>query len=111
MFFGALTALVNINPDQAALIASERNIPFASPSDLYDSTAFLEIVEEHREERNSHLARYETIKKIAILKHDFSQQTGELTATLKVKRGAVQEMHAKLIDSLYDDAQTKTIIV
>ncbi len=106
-----LTALVNINPDQAALITAERNIPFASFADLYDNAAFLDVVKEHLHERNSLLARYETIKKIAILKHDFSQQTGELTATLKVKRRAVQEMHAKLIDSLYDDAQTKTIIV
>jgi len=106
-----LTALVNINPDQAALIAAEKNISFASPVDLYDNAAFLEVMEERLQERNSHLARYETIKKIAILKHDFSQQTGELTATLKVKRRAVQEMHKKLIDSMYDETLTKNIIV
>lgn len=96
---------------QAALIAAENNIPFASVVDLYDNAAFLEVVEARRLERNCLPARYETIKKIAILKHDFSRQTEELTATLKVKRKAVQEIHKMLIDSMYDDAPTKTIIV
>ncbi len=47
------------------------------------------------------LAHFETPKKIALLEHDFSVETGELTPTLKVKRRVIDQHHKALIDSLY----------
>jgi long-chain acyl-CoA synthetase len=43
----------------------------------------------------------EQIKKFKILPHDLSQETGELTPTLKVKRNVVNEKFAGEIDALY----------
>ena len=43
---------------------------------------------------NSHVGRVEQIKKFKILPHDLSQETGELTPTLKVKRNVVNEKFA-----------------
>ena len=43
----------------------------------------------------------EQIKRFEILPEDLSQQTGELTPTLKVKRNIVQKKYAETIDAIY----------
>ena len=52
---------------------------------------------------NTTLPSYETIKKFTILPRDFSQETGELTPTLKVKRKVVLEHFADEIETMYRD--------
>ena len=53
------------------------------------------------EAKNKKLASYETIKRFAILETDFSQEGGELTPTLKLKRKIVVEKYRDVLDSLY----------
>ena len=50
---------------------------------------------------NAKYAQVEQVKKFVILDHDLSQETGELTPTLKVKRNVVNEKYQPLFDSLY----------
>ena len=50
---------------------------------------------------NRDLARHETIKGFAILPRDFTEEAGELTPTLKIRRRAVEERYAAEIDALY----------
>jgi long-chain acyl-CoA synthetase len=52
---------------------------------------------------NARYARVEQIKKFAILDHDLSQETGELTPTLKVKRNVINEKYEPLFDRLYEE--------
>jgi long-chain acyl-CoA synthetase len=53
------------------------------------------------EEINTALARFETIKRIALLPSELSVETGELTPTLKLRRRVILERHRDLIESLY----------
>ena len=102
-----LTALVNISQEQAERVAKEKGIEFTSFNDLIENERFQKIVEEHIQTCNQKLARYETVKKVGIIRNEFSKETGELTATLKVKRKVVQEKYKSIIDSLYEeDAKT-----
>ncbi len=58
-------------------------------------------VQEHLDRCNTKYAQVEQIKKFAILDHDLSQETGELTPTLKVKRNVVNDKYASTFDALY----------
>ena len=50
---------------------------------------------------NATVSHAEAIKKFLILPSDFTEETGELTPTLKVKRNVVSEKHASAIDGIY----------
>ena len=98
-----LSALVTLNMERAVILAAEHAIAFDEPRDLLDNPDFLAIVDEHVQAGNEKLARFETIKKYHILKNEFSQETGELTPSLKLKRKLVQKMYAGEIESLYEE--------
>jgi long-chain acyl-CoA synthetase len=61
-------------------------------------------VQEVVDQVNDRYARVEQIKKFAILPRDLSQEEGELTPSLKVKRKVVHERHLDLISALYSDS-------
>lgn len=101
-----LTGLCNINIEEAERIAKQEKISYAKPADLLENKSFMAIVEKHVEERNRHLAKYETIKGIRIVTSEFSQDGGELTPSLKVKRKVVHEKYKDLIEQMYGKEAT-----
>ena len=60
------------------------------------------LYEEVLEKVNANRPSYETIKRVGLLPQDFTIDAGELTPTLKVKRGKIEEKYSDLIDTLYD---------
>jgi len=100
-----LSALVNINLEQAERIAKNQNIPFSKPEDLLDNKDFLKIVDEHVAEKNKQLARYETIKKYRIVSNEFSQEGGELTPSMKMKRNVIYDKYSDLVDTMYEEGK------
>jgi long-chain acyl-CoA synthetase len=93
-----LIALVTIDPEEAPAFAAEHGL---SVEDLPESDAMRAEVQKAIDEVNSHVGRVEQIKKFQILDHDLSQETGELTPTLKVKRNVVNDKFAGLVDQVY----------
>ena len=53
---------------------------------------------------NAEQPPYASLKKFALVDHEFSQESGELTPTLKVKRKVVIQRYRALLDSMYDEA-------
>ena len=94
-----LVALVTLDPEEAATFASEHDLP-ADPEALASNDAVRREIDGHLEKVNSKFARVEQVK-IAILPHDLSQEGGELTPTMKVKRNVVADKYAGEIEALY----------
>jgi long-chain acyl-CoA synthetase len=95
-----LVALVTLDPEEAAAFAKEHDLP-ADPEALASNDQVRAALEAHLEKVNSKFARVEQVKKIEILPHDLSQEGGELTPTMKVKRNVVADKYAGEIDALY----------
>jgi len=95
-----LVALVTLDPEEAAKWAEEHNIP-QDPLPITENPEVRASIEAHVEKINQNFARVEQVKKIAILPHDLSQESGELTPTLKVKRAVVAQKHEAAIEQLY----------
>jgi long-chain acyl-CoA synthetase len=95
-----LVALVTLDPEDAVAYAKEHDLP-EDPAELAKNPEIKASIEAHVEEINKNYARVEQVKKIAILSHDLSQESGELTPTLKVKRAVVATKHEQEIEQLY----------
>lgn len=95
-----LVALITLDPDEIGQWARERGLPEDLPS-LADHADVLRLIQGVLDEVNSRYAKVEQIKKFAILDRDLAQETGELTPTLKVKRGVVNERFDDVFAALY----------
>jgi long-chain acyl-CoA synthetase len=93
-------ALITLDPEEIPHFAREHGLP-EDMAALAQEPAVHELVQGIVDEVNSHYAQVEKIKRFHILDHDLSQETGELTPTLKVKRNVVNEQYADLFDALY----------
>ena len=60
-----------------------------------------DLLEEHIDKSLSEVARHEQVKKFYIIPEPFSIQNGQLTNSLKTKRGTIFEVYQKEIDDLY----------
>jgi long-chain acyl-CoA synthetase len=95
-----LVALVTLDPEEAVAYAKEHGLP-EDPAQLAANDDVRAAIEAHLATVNEKFARVEQVKKIAILPQDLTQEAGELTPTMKVKRAVVADKHSGEIEKLY----------
>ena len=93
-------ALITLDAEEIAQFAKENGLPGDMPS-LAKDPAVRALIQADLDRANAKYAQVEQIKKFAILDHDLSQESGELTPTLKVKRNVVNEKYADIFEGLY----------
>ena len=96
-----LVALIVPDFDNLHGWARERGIATRNDADLVKDRRVADAYMAIAEHASGRLARYETIKHVAVLDRDFDPDRDELTPTLKVKRRVVTEHFADVIESLY----------
>jgi len=98
-----LSALVTLNPETAKKWASDNGLGTTDLAALATNPRMQARVQQAIDAVNSRQPSYSTIKKFSILPQDFSQESGEITPTLKVKRKFCAQKYKSVIDSMYTD--------
>jgi long-chain acyl-CoA synthetase len=107
-------AFVNIDFDAVGNWAERHNLPYAGYTDLAGKPEVLELVRECVEKVNADLAQDERlagsqVSRYLVLHKELDADDGELTRTRKVRRGAIGEKYALLVDALYAGRRSQHI--
>ena len=96
-----LTALITLDQEKVTAFAEQKSIPFKDFSELVAHPDVQQLVVNAVQEVNASLARVEQIKKWHVFDREFAMENEEITPTLKVRRKAIIDKNADLIEELY----------
>ena len=96
-----LTALIGIESDTVGDWATRQGIPYTTYEDLSSKDEVNELVSMIITDANEDFAQVETVKYFKLIPIELDHEDGQLTATQKVKRAAITEQFAELIESMY----------
>ncbi|MFF7703987.1 AMP-dependent synthetase/ligase [Streptomyces lydicus] len=97
-----ITALLTLEPDGLAhwrQMHKKQHLPLA---ELVHDERLLADLQRAVDDANALVSRAESIRRFAVLPVDFTEQTGHLTPSLKLRRAAVARDFAKDIAALYE---------
>jgi long-chain acyl-CoA synthetase len=96
-----LAALIGIELDSVGDWARRRELAYTTYADLASKPEVVALIGEWVDHVNRDLARVEQIKTFRLLDREFDHRGGEITATQKVKRRAVEREFADAIEGMY----------
>ncbi len=99
---------VVISPNFAALEewARQRGIEAKDRAELVADSRVVALYAEIVREVNGSLANFESLKRFRVVPDEWTQESGELTPSMKLKRRVITSRYAALIDALYADEAT-----
>jgi len=95
-----ISALITVDPDTYPDWAAEHGKSTAL-SDVLDDEDLREELQKAVDDANKAVSKAESVRTFRILPDDFTIEGGELTPTLKVKRGVVSDKYADVIEGIY----------
>lgn len=98
-----IVALLTLNQDEVKKFAAQGQINYANFAELCEHPKIKDLIRDQVAEANSQLASFETVKNFAIIPHEFTVETGEITPSLKIKRKFCDKKYEAIINSLYGD--------
>jgi long-chain acyl-CoA synthetase len=110
----AVCVMINIDLTAVGSWAERNNVSYGSYQELAAHGQVYAMIERHIEEVNRSLAEEGVmgsaqIRRFLVLHKELDADDGELTRTLKVRRGFIAERYAPLVEALYDGADEAAI--
>ncbi|MBC8124726.1 MAG: long-chain fatty acid--CoA ligase [Candidatus Kapabacteria bacterium] len=99
------TALIVPDAEALKVWAKKNNIEHGTLEALVASHELHSAIEKDINVLQHHLAKYERVRRFAVIPTPFTVENGMLTPTLKVKRKVVTTTYATLIDNLYGKSE------
>jgi long-chain acyl-CoA synthetase len=93
--------------EQLESYARLKGIVASNHAELCRNARIINLFERQVERLTPDLARYEKIKRIALLENEFTIEGGELTPTMKIKRRVIDEKYRAVIDQIYESADNR----
>lgn len=97
-----LTALIIPDFDRLKDLAANLGIKYSSVNELTLHPQVISTIQKDIDRFQSDLAKYERVRKFALLSQPFSVESGELTPKMSIRRHVVEHNYSTLIDQLYD---------
>lgn len=94
-------ALLTLDPEELPALAAQLEIE--NDGNIFSNPKVTDLIQAVVDEVNTKFANVEQVKKIRILGHDLTIETGELTPSMKVKRNVVHEKYADIYAAMYDN--------
>ena len=98
-----LSVLITVNEETARKLLQDSGVtPPAAYADVAARPEIVAAVQKVLDTLNAHEPPYNQLKRFHVMDHDFTQESGDLTPTLKVKRKACTTRYQAILDGLYD---------
>ena len=100
-----ITALIVPNFDRLKSIFDPHGESETTPADWVKDPRVHELLRAKVEDHTKELASFEKIKFFTLLAKEFSQNAGELTTTLKIKRNVVADHFKDAVNRMYQETE------
>ena len=99
-------AVVNINYDNVGHWAEKRRMPYTTFADLSQRAEVCRLIGEEISRVNNRLPEKQRIRRFINMPKELDPDESELTRTMKLRRGFVEDRYKSLIEALYGDGAT-----
>jgi long-chain acyl-CoA synthetase len=99
-----VSALVTLDPEALQRLATEQGAGELSGARAAAHLAVQQQVQRAVDQVNAALPRFATIKRFTVLAREFSEADGEVTASQKLKRKAIEQRYRATLDAMYPQA-------
>lgn len=105
------SALIVPNLELLRGYAAMKGIEYGGDSELLANYRIIDLIERQVDKYTTELARFEKVKKVALLENEFTTESGELTPTLKPRRSVIEKKYEAVIDRLYEEESPRAVVV
>ncbi len=98
-----LSALIVMNYEAVVNWAKENEVQYKGYEELARNKAVYRLISQEVKSVNKQVDGSQAVKKFSVLEREFTQESGELTPSLKMRRNKITENYQKILDQFYAD--------